>query len=481
MAGRGDCIPIPPLTLWGGVAGYTLVATAAGAKGIKGVEHVPVPGGAYACVYTGLSPGDAANSIAQAILDDPAIYSVRRDAVDRIKEALSKSLEWKGGKSGVPEPLLRELAAGRAKPSPEVALALEKAGITGLLEPLPITRAVVIGFTMHDIKSSGYLSQLASKLCIGKDLSDLTVVDLVEAVVKALRGECDKAWDPIPSLTLFRAEYYKYVRLYMPRPTGKLEARHHVQIPAVAQAIGLLGHIYTSIYGNRRENVARHLASPVPPGTSPREIARAARVFVAARSLLRWAWRQWSQKLGGLPWSVASMAVGTLLWESGARDEYLEEVVVSGGNTISVNEVVQIPGQPVARLLSAIGDERIGECTRIVPKDYKPLLVEGFEKGFSKAVAAGIVRSLPSRGERDLDLEAKRAMIEYSTLLVQYAFSYVEGRPQAELAYAAARAAMMYYTSLAEALAGGAGHPWWLRVLACTAARAVEVEARYVA
>ncbi len=100
-------------------------------------------------------------------------------------------------------------------------------------------------------KDDNIFNKLSRAMCSGMNFNTVNVGELVDQVANIIRnpGSCPTAYVPIVPLSIMKAEYYEFVRGY----GGYYNwlARELVMVPAISQALALVGHVLTRISKNK--------------------------------------------------------------------------------------------------------------------------------------------------------------------------------------------------------------------------------------
>jgi hypothetical protein len=403
-ASRVITIPLPPMNTWLGLAAYTLLVEAAS---LANADYVAVSydEGTTLLRVEGVLADDYAAAIAAMVREPPG------------------------------NPCLGEGAGGQPHPCLEA-----RQGAARLVRELP-------GFILRYDRQ--YFEEVARALCWQGSPSDMSIADLAGAVADAIRGKCPpaSALSPTTPLLLARAEYYRFLRtLGGPTVTGQAyDAAKALRIPAIAQALGLLGHAWTGVYCTRGATL--HVAIAPASGRPGRLVSGDTDYFRALGRLSVSASRAWD---GAPPTrlSILLAAVAAACLRSQGIDLEGDSLLMASlayGQTVTLHWIrpltATVPVSVVLHALSMLAPRSTGRLARRLYWAVDELLRTAARPEASRGKEQrDALRGLPGR------------LVEYSNALVQYAeSSWGTGVRPKGLAYMAARVAEGYSRVLARA------------------------------
>jgi len=334
-------------------------------------------------------------------------------------------------------------------------------------------------------KGPSRIERILNNLCIKKNLNNITINDLAEGVANSLRGTCPLAMNPVEPLSIIRTEFYKFTRFFMPYPSSeKYEARRYFGrgLPALVQALGLLGHIVSIVvsYSENNTKITHNLVALPRPG-SREQTKDATKLYRTARVLLERGWYEWRNRVGSLPWQVTNLIIAgvmiqekmisripaDLLVESSLS--YRRRITLTMLEPISASALYYVLNNSYKNCTNILTEERIEFIQKIASIKKRAVVAHPL---LATILGAVLIKMKKGKGEGGFDPNRvnARVLIEYSNYLYNYASSYVAGRPQRDYAFNAARIAGQAMQTLAKYGA------WWWSVLACVAARAAKLE-----
>lgn len=189
--------------------------------------------------------------------------------------------------------------------------------------------------------ASDVVNDVLKALCITKSKGGVNLADVARAVANAVedRNYCGgRAWSPIRSSALCRAEFYKYVKTPW---LGKVEGVKLLRVPAAEQGLAMIAYTYTrqAIPGKANEGYHLLLTQYNLNGVNEgyRLVFDELGTYLAALN-----------SVGGLSWRVLQVGSAARLATSLTRSPISRRDVfalarVSKGNTFTVSSYDPIP------------------------------------------------------------------------------------------------------------------------------------------
>ena len=291
---------------------------------------------------------------------------------------------------------------------------------------------------------SKYLEGIARKLCWEGSPSAMTLGDLAQAVAAAIRGDCDtdKAWSPVEPLLLARAENYRFLRTLGGPLTGgrDYDAAKALRYPALAQAVGLLGHWVTRVYSTGNKESLHIGLAPAPGGPSG-DAAADARYASEVRVLASLASRVWGGDPPIVVLRLLAAAAAARLRASGERPR-IDSLLVARltyGQTVNLSWLRSLAASAPAGLIL---DSIVALADRWGMSRERRRVADVVYWAFRNTLEAVAGRPAGlSREQREALGRLPRLLEEYASHLILYADSRASGRGARDHAYAAARTA----------------------------------------
>jgi len=252
----------------------------------------------------------------------------------------------------------------------------------------------------------GPAARIAESLCISTDVNSPEYLrDVGKAVADLIRGErwCDRVFDSLSPISLLKLEYYEFQRSY---GVGSYYSRD-IKIPALTQALGLLGHAYT-LFGRVRTGdrlIELHLNLLYKDVTGVGDLYEG--VYRVYNSYYR---SRDPQTYTSILQLLAAVSIALALDRvKGIVDGDIVEIVniASSGNRRNIAGRMIVPVKTVIEVLRLVN---IKEYSMY----YKSLIL----------AAAGHEGVLRSRRIEDLRMKLSRVMASYSESIILYSYTY---------------------------------------------------------